>query len=386
MLSSAGCRDRVRRLVSWCRDRHVDLAVISNEKEVHYFSGFLRKPFGWLTTRHAIWGCFADGTTFLVCSESEKKNAKGVIADHLIPYRDYSIDETTQTFLEHALRALREHLSRGSHGVKRIALEERYAQVALRQTLADMYPGSVFTDVADAVLGLRKRKDPDEVELLRRTAGLTGLCYFTAGDAIVPGRTDTEVYADCCAAYVRKMGEYVTLAGDYLAGEDTLKVTGGPSGRVLEPGQTMILDLWIDPYGYWVDNARTFIVGDRPSKDQERLYDLAIAALSAGEGILKPGVRGKDVYHELRRVFEDQGMERYFQGHAGHGLGLSPHEAPLFIPASEDVVETGDVCTLEPGLYVPGIGGVRCEDNYLVTPGGPERLTDFERKIRWYKK
>jgi Xaa-Pro aminopeptidase len=134
MLSSAGCRDRVRRLVSWCRDRHVDLAVISNEKEVHYFSGFLRKPFGWLTTRHAIWGCFADGTTFLVCSESEKKNAKGVIADHLIPYRDYSIDETTQTFLEHALRALREHLSRGSHGVKRIALEERYAQVALRQT------------------------------------------------------------------------------------------------------------------------------------------------------------------------------------------------------------------------------------------------------------
>jgi Xaa-Pro dipeptidase len=385
MLTKEGCRQRTGRLLAWCRAQAVDLAIISHEREIYYFSNFLRKPFGWLTTRLAIWGCSAGGETWLVCSESERRSAGVVVVDHLVTYKDYDLGGTTQTFLEHALPALREALARLGRPVRRIALEKRYAQVAVREALGELYPQASFVDVAEVVLGMRKRKDPDEVEALRRTAGLSGFCYMTAGEAITPGRKDIDVYAACYEAYARKMGEYVTFAGDFLAGEETLKVTGGPSGRLLEPGQTMILDLWIDPYGYWVDNARTFIVGPRPSRDQERLYDLAIAAIQHGERCLKPGVKGKEIYHEVRGVFEREGLAAHFPGHAGHGLGLSPHEAPLFIPASDEVVEEGDVVTLEPGLYVPGIGGVRCEDNYLVTSDGPQRLTDFERKIRWYK-
>ena len=385
MLTKEGCRQRTGRLLAWCRSQAVDLALISHEREIYYFSGFLRKPFGWLTTRQAIWGCAADGTTFLVCSESERRSAAGAVVDRLVTYKDYDIEGTTQTFLEHALPALREALPPAGQSVRRIALEYRYAQVAVRQALEELYPRAAFVDAADAVLAMRKRKDPDEAETLRQTAGLSGFCYLTAGEAIAPGRTDTDIYAACYEAYVRKMGEYVTFAGDFLAGEDTLRVTGGPSGRRLEAGQTMILDLWIDPYGYWVDNARTFIVGPRPSRDQERLYDLAIAAISRGEQYLKPGVKGKEIYNEVRWVYEREGLAAHFPGHAGHGLGLSPHEEPLFIPVGDTVVEEGDVVTLEPGLYVPGIGGVRCEDNYLITSGGPERLTDFERKIRWYK-
>ena len=385
MLSEKGCRQRTARLLEWCRVGGVDLALISNEREVFYFSNFLRKPFGWLTTRLAIWGCFAGGETFLVCSESERRSTRTAVADHLAAYKDYDIEGTTQTFLEHALPALRDALKRSSRPVRRIALENRYAQVAVRDALGEMYPQASFVDVAETVLGMRKRKDPDEVEELRRTADLSGFCYMTAGEAIAPGRRDIDIYAACYEAYVRKMGEYVTFAGDFLAGEDSVKVTGGPSGRLLESGQTMILDLWIDPYGYWMDNARTFAVGQRPSRDQERLYDLAIAAIRHGEKCLKPGVKGGEIYHEVRGVFEKEGLEAHFPGHAGHGVGLSPHEAPLFIPASNDPVEEGDVVTLEPGLYVPGIGGVRCEDNYLITGGGPQLLSSFERKIRWHE-
>jgi len=385
MLTKEGCRRRVGRLRDWCHSQDVDLAVISHDREIYYFSSFLRKPFGWLTTRLAIWACAAGGETLLLCSESERRTAADVLADHVVTYKDYSIEGTTQTFLEHALPALREALQRLRLPVRRIALEKRYAQVALQEALAALYPGAQFVDAAEPVLGMRKRKDPDEVVALRKTAGLSGFCYMTAGDAIEPGRKDIDIYAACYEAYVRKMGEYVTFAGDYLAGEDTVKVTGGPSGRLLEPGQTMILDLWIDPYGYWADNARTFIVGPRPSRDQERLYDLAITAIQHGEKCLVPGARGSGIYDEVRGVFDREGMAAHFPGHAGHGLGLSPHEAPLFIPGSTDVVEEGDVVTLEPGLYVPGIGGVRCEDNYVITAGGPKRLTDFERKIRWYK-
>jgi Xaa-Pro aminopeptidase len=384
MLSREGCLLRTARLRDWCQAQGVDLAVISNEREAYYFSNFLRKPFGWLTTRLAFWGCSAT-QSFLVCSQSERRSADCAVADHLLAYRDYDIDGTTQTFLEHALPSLREALTRLGGPVRRIALEKRYAQVAVLETLQEIYPGASFVDASEAVLAMRKKKDPDEVEVLRRTAGLSGFCYQTAGEAIAPGRKDNDIYAACYEAYVRKMGEYVTFAGDFLAGEDTLKVTGGPSGRLLESGQTMILDLWLDPYGYWVDNARTFIVGPRPKADQERIYDLAIEALQRGEQLLRPGVRGREVYREMRQVYARQGLAEHFPGHAGHGLGLSPHERPLFIPASDDIVEEGDVVALEPGLYVPGIGGVRCEDNYLVARDGPRRLTDFERKIRWYK-
>jgi Xaa-Pro aminopeptidase len=384
MLSREGCLKRTARLRDWCQAQGVDLAVISNEREIYYFSNFLRKPFGWLSTRLAFWGCSAAGS-FLVCSQSERRTADSAVADHLLTYRDYDIDSTTQTFLEHALPSLREALTGLGGAVRRIALEKRYAQVAVLETLQQMYPGASFVDASDVLLAMRKKKDPDEVEVLRRTAGLSGFCYQTAGEAIAPGRRDIDIYAACYEAYVRTMGEYVTFAGDFLAGEDTLKVTGGPSGRLLETGQTMILDLWLDPYGYWVDNARTFIVGPQPNRDQERIYDLAIEAQAHGEQLLRPGVRGREVYQGMRQVYAEHGLAEHFPGHAGHGLGLSPHEGPLFIPASDDLLEEGDVVALEPGLYVPGIGGVRCEDNYLVTRAGPQRLTDFERKIRWYK-
>jgi Xaa-Pro dipeptidase len=385
MLTMEGCRRRTGRLIDWCREQAVDLAVISHDREIYYFSNFLRKPYGWLTTRLAIWGCSAGGDTWLVCSESERRFFGAQVVDRVVTYKDYDIESTTQTFLEHALPALRQALAPLDRPVRRIALEKRYAQVAVQEALEQLYPQAAFVDLADAVLQMRKHKDPDEVEVLRRTAGLSGFCYATAGQAIEPGRTDIDVYAICNEAYARKMGEYVTFAGDFVAGEDSLKVGGAPSGRLLAAGQTMILDLWLDPYGYWVDNARTFIVGPRPSRDQERLYDLAIAAIKHMEQRLKPGPRGKDIYHEVRGVFEREGLAAYFPGHAGHGLGLSPHEAPLFIPGAEDPLEEGDVIALEPGLYVPGIGGVRCEDNYLVTRDGLERLSDFERKIRWYK-
>ena len=332
MLTREGCRARTNRLLAWCRQNAVDLAVVSNEKEVFSYSNFLHKPFGWLVTRVCLWGCFSDGTTFLLCSESEAKKAQGVTADHVVTYKDYDIHVTTQTFLDQALVALADALARLGRPVRRVALEERYAPVALKRALERLYPAADFTDMADVILRLRKRKDPDEVELMRRTADLLGMCYKVAGDEIAPGKTDTDIYAACYAAYARRMGEYVTFAGDFLAGDDTFLVTGGPTGRRLEERQTMILDLWIDPYGYWMDNSRTFIVGGKPTREQAELYDLVLAAVRHGESFLRPGVRGQDVYYEICRFFEKAGLAKNLPGHAGHGVGLSPHEAPLFIP------------------------------------------------------
>ena len=126
--------------------------------------------------------------------------------------------------------------------------------------------------------------------------------------------------------------------------------------------------------GYRGDFTATLAVG-APTESQRELHSLCLAALSAGEQALKPGASCRGVYQALAGVFAAAGRREAFPHHAGHGIGLSHPEAPAFVPESEETLDSGEVVTLEPGIYVEGIGGVRIEHNYLVTPGGYERLT-----------
>ena len=126
-LTREGCQDRTARLLRRCSEENVDLAVISNEKEIYYFSNYLRKPFGWLQTRVCLWGCFRDGTTFLLCSRSESTTMGDVYVDHVVTYADYDIQASTQTFLEDGLQAL--PLELGGVGLRDARLDDRPAAI-----------------------------------------------------------------------------------------------------------------------------------------------------------------------------------------------------------------------------------------------------------------
>jgi Xaa-Pro aminopeptidase len=117
-------------------------------------------------------------------------------------------------------------------------------------------------------------------------------------------------------------------------------------------------------------------VGQDPSAGQRRLFDLCLAAMTAGEKVLKAGQACLSVYQAVRGVFEMGGMAQFFPHHAGHGLGLMHPENPFLVRHADETLWEGDVVTLEPGLYVPGVGGLRIEHNYLVKAGGFERLSN----------
>ncbi len=170
--------------------------------------------------------------------------------------------------------------------------------------------------------------------------------------------------------------------GDFAVSPGPERRGGPPTGRVLEAGDMFILDFSVVIAGYRSDFTNTLVVGREPTADQRRLYDLCVGAMAAGEKELRSGRECRTVYDAVRGVFEKAGVAEHFPHHAGHGLGLTHPEAPYLVRHADETLAAGDVVTLEPGLYVAGVGGIRIENNYLITDRGYERLSNHVISLR----
>ena len=238
-------------------------------------------------------------------------------------------------------------------------------------------PGDPYAaTVINTLAALRRRKDPDEVALLRRCMRATEAGHAWARANVKPGLTELDVYCGVNTACIQAAGQAVVVYGDFAVSPGPARRGGPPTGRVLEPGDMLILDYSVVIGGYRSDFTNTLVVGREPSAEQRRLYDLCTAALAAGEKELRAGAACRTVYEAVRGIFEKAGVAEHFPHHAGHGLGLTHPEAPFLVRHATETLEAGDVITLEPGLYVPDVGGIRIEHNYLITEPGYERLSN----------
>jgi Xaa-Pro aminopeptidase len=150
----------------------------------------------------------------------------------------------------------------------------------------------------------------------------------------------------------------------------------------LLPGDLFILDFSVVLQGYRSDITNTLAVGREPTAEQQQLHDLCVAAMAAGEKDLRAGAACKAVYDAVRGVFDKAGVADNFPHHAGHGIGLTHPEAPFFVREANETLLAGDVVTLEPGLYITGVGGLRLEHNYLITATGFERLSNHALALK----
>ena len=164
------------------------------------------------------------------------------------------------------------------------------------------------------------------------------------------------------------------------AGETATSPHAVPGASIVEEGVLVIVDAGCVVEGYCSDCTRTFAVGEVSARLRE-VYSVCLEAQLAGLEAVGPGVRGVDADAAARRVIADAGLGDAFGHGLGHGVGVQIHEAPVLRPESEDVLEAGNVVTVEPGIYLPGEGGVRIEDLVLVTADGAERLTSFRKEL-----
>lgn len=253
-----------------------------------------------------------------------------------------------------------------------------HAGLRLHDRIGDPYAATLTQTLAD----MRRVKDPDEIEQMKACMRATEAGHAWARAHIKPGLTELQMYEGVFNACLQAAKQPVIVYGDFAVCPGPERHGGPPTEQVLLPGDMFILDFSVILRGYRSDFTNTLVVGRDPAPDQQRLFDLCVAAMAAGEKELRDGAACKTVYEAVRDVFDRAGMAEHFPHHAGHGLGLTHPEAPFLVRHATETLLAGDIVTLEPGLYVTDVGGLRIEHNYLITKSGYERLSNHTIALR----
>ncbi len=242
------------------------------------------------------------------------------------------------------------------------------------QALAQANGSPRLVPTEGMVESLRAVKEPGEVELLTRAAALADAALAHARGLARPGMTDAELAWEI---------EKFLREGGSAAPPFELIVASGPHGalphaqpteRPLSLGEPVVIDFGARVGGYASDITRTLCLGEPDDRFQE-LYPLVLRAQEAALSGVRPGMTGEEADALARRVIEEAGYGHAFGHGLGHGVGLATHEEPRLGPGSSTVLKTGMVFTVEPGVYLPGWGGIRIEDMALLTEDGPRPLT-----------
>jgi Xaa-Pro aminopeptidase len=245
--------------------------------------------------------------------------------------------------------------------------------------------GRELVATTGVVEALREVKDAGEIDRMRHAAmiadtALRDVLPLMAQTAVVP--ITEEQFALALDGAMRGLGaESVAFETIVAAGENSAKPHHRPSSRIIESGDPVVVDFGATFEGYRSDMTRTFVVGGQPTGDLAEIFDVVRRSQAAGVAAVRPGVAASEVDATCRTLITDEGYGERFEHSTGHGVGLDIHEAPWVAARGEAILEPGVIVTVEPGVYVAGIGGVRIEDTLVVTADGAEPLTRFTKDV-----
>jgi Xaa-Pro aminopeptidase len=247
--------------------------------------------------------------------------------------------------------------------------------IAAMEDLDEKLEGIGLVGTKNVVEDLRRVKEPAELAVLRRAAAITTETFSWALDRLVVGATERQIALEL-EIHMRELGaDEISFNPIVGSGPLSAHIHHSPSDRAFEKGDFVLLDFGCRVDGYCSDFTRTVIIG--PASDEQRdTYELVLRAHSAGMDAIKAGATGVEVDEAARAVVRDAGRVDQFGHGLGHGVGLDIHEAPTLRWTSEDTLQTGEVVTVEPGVYVVGSGGARIEDCVVVRRDGAQVLGD----------
>ncbi|HXT15503.1 MAG TPA: aminopeptidase P family protein [Gemmatimonadaceae bacterium] len=232
----------------------------------------------------------------------------------------------------------------------------------------------------DLVETLRERKDAGELALIEAANGIATRALERTMPQVKAGMSELEVAGALEKALRDEGSEGFPFPSIVASGPRSALPHARSSARALERGDFLLLDFGAETKGYCADVTRTFVVG-KADDEQREVYDVVRTANEAAAHRVHAGMTGRDADAIARDYIEQRGYGDLFGHSLGHGLGLEVHEAPRLARTAEGALAEGAVVTIEPGIYRPGWGGVRIEDDVFLGPGGPTILTRFTREL-----
>lgn len=264
-------------------------------------------------------------------------------------------------------------------GIKRLGFEQQHLNYENYCTVNE-WMRTELIQTYDFVEDLRMVKTESELELLRIASVITNDAYLDIINKIKPGITELDI-ADELNAFIKKRGGTTTGFTPIVAsGYRSSMPHGQASDKIIEQGEMITIDFGANYEGYWSDISRTVSIG-QPSNEMKNIQEIALKSFNHCVENIKPGITDQDVDWLMREYIVEQGFNEKSGTGTGHGIGLEVHEKPLFSTLNEKVMQPNMTVSVEPGIYLPDIGGVRVEDVLLITEDGCETLTPSTKEL-----
>ena len=353
---------RLDDLRAWMASADVEALYVTRPVSIAYITGVQAEPYERLMAL-AVKG---DRVTLIVPAIEVENAERAKTSADIVSWRD---GEDPYRLVHRAL-----------HGTSRLGVEKEHLTVASAESLRERLGAHDLVDVAPEIRRLRRTKSPAELEKLQRAAAITDAATEEILEWIREGKTELEV-AHSLGASIGAAGGTLAFETLVLSGPNSALPHGRPSGRRLGAGDLVLLDFGAAFEGYRADTTRVAVVGE-PDARQREIHALVLAGHDAAISAVRAGATTGDIDSAARKVIEAAGLGDQFFHRTGHGLGLETHEEPSLDPGSGTKLEVGMVFTVEPGVYIPGWGGVRIEDDVVVEADGCRLLTTTDRSLR----
>ena len=355
------------------RSQRLEAALFSNPATITWLTGYAPpiqagpSPF---EAGPAL--CWVTPDSLQVLASNLESGSAGASGAQVVEYVGYTIDEPLAN-VAHMTAGLAAMLGASSGLRGRVGLELDGLGVPLLTAFSAALPQAALVPLDGAFDADRAVKNPEELARIRAAVRVCDAAQAYARLHARAGQSEIELWGELKADLEVSLGSRLPVLVDLVGGKRTAEIGGLPGSYVLQPGDPLILDFVPRVDGYWGDNTDTHSVGERPP-ELAKIYSLVHHALRRGVDAVRPGVKANELDAILREAIRQSGYEVY-PHHSGHGLGASYHEEPRLVPYNTRSLEVGMVIALEPGIYVPDVGGVRLEHVVVVTPDGCDVLT-----------
>lgn len=352
------CADRLARLRTKMRKKGMSALLITNRVDQIYLTGFTGEDGAALITRRAV-VLLTDGRF----ETSHKKEA---------PWATAHLRKGTLA------AALADILRRKK--MTEVHVQAEYTTVDTLSSFRRAARGVRFRPVRDMVGRMRIRKDPGEVRAIENAIRIAESAFRATCKTIRAGQTERQIAARLTYEMQRRGAQGPSFPGIVAEGPNAALPHAVPGDRKIRRGSAILLDWGAVADHYVSDLTRVVFLG-RPPKRIARIYEITLEAQRRAIEAIKPGKKMTEVDGVARTVIAETGHARHFGHGLGHGIGLDVHEPPRLSYAGRGRLEPGMVVTVEPGIYLPSVGGVRIEDDVLVTPSGNRVLSRLSKDL-----